>query len=80
MIENRASKHVARQDDVLVRAVMRVWKAHERGRLLERVRAARLLKDAWAVWKRRMRHQKGLEGMSDSLSCDSLGLLMVCIV
>ncbi|KAH9951317.1 Sfi1 spindle body protein-domain-containing protein [Amylocystis lapponica] len=67
-VERRASKHIARQDDVLVRAVMRVWKAHERGRLLERVKSARLLKQAWAVWKRRVRHQRGLEDLALAFS------------
>lgn len=61
--EGRASKHLARQNDILVRAVMRVWKAHERGKLLERVKTARQLKQAWAVWKRRVRHQRALEGL-----------------
>ncbi|KAI0064613.1 hypothetical protein BV25DRAFT_1852514 [Artomyces pyxidatus] len=60
-LERRADKHVARQDDILVRAVTRVWKAHERGRLLERVRTLRLLKQSWETWKKRLRHQKGLE-------------------
>ncbi|GLB35015.1 putative sfi1 spindle body protein [Lyophyllum shimeji] len=56
--ENRALKHVARQDGVLLRAVTRVWKARERGRLLERVMAARLIKDAWSVWQQRLREQQ----------------------
>ena len=55
---------MSRQNDVLVRAVMRVWKAHERGKLLERVMAARLLKQAWTTWKRRLQDQQGLEGMA----------------
>ncbi|CAL1704876.1 unnamed protein product [Somion occarium] len=58
VLERRADKHVARQNDVLIRAVMRVWKAHERGRLLERVRSARLLKDAWAMWKHRLQIER----------------------
>ncbi|KAJ4488143.1 hypothetical protein J3R30DRAFT_3695788 [Lentinula aciculospora] len=49
-LEFRADKHVNRQDDVLLRAVMRVWKAHERGKLLEKVKAFRLAKTTWAVW------------------------------
>lgn len=57
-MENRAVKHVARQDGVLLRAVARVWKARERGRLLERVKATRLLKAAWAAWEHRMQEQK----------------------
>ena len=61
-MEKRADKHLARQDDVLIRAVTRVWKARERGKLLERVRALRLIKDAWSVWRERMRHHRRLEG------------------
>ncbi|KAI0781045.1 hypothetical protein BD413DRAFT_462348 [Trametes elegans] len=57
-LENRATKRIARQDAVLVRAVMRVWKAHERGKLLTRVRNVRLLRQAWAVWKQRIEEQK----------------------
>ncbi|TFY83893.1 hypothetical protein EWM64_g113 [Hericium alpestre] len=60
-LERRADKHVARQDDVLVRAVMRVWRAHERGKLLVRVQNTRLLKQAWAIWKARIRQQSQLE-------------------
>ncbi|KZT68998.1 hypothetical protein DAEQUDRAFT_765781 [Daedalea quercina L-15889] len=64
ILENRAVKHVARQDDVLRRAVLRVWKAHERGRLLDRVRNGRLLKQAWAVWKARILKQRELEDLA----------------
>lgn len=60
--ERKADKHLARQDDVLVRAVSRVWKARERGKLLERVRALRLVKGAWAVWREQMRQHRQLEG------------------
>ncbi|KAI0934407.1 hypothetical protein AcV5_006256 [Taiwanofungus camphoratus] len=74
--EGRASKHLARQNDILVRAVMRVWKAHERGKLLERVKTARQLKQAWAVWKRRVRHQRALEDLALAFSVrSSLALL-----
>lgn len=61
-MEKRAVKHLARQDDVLIRAVTRVWKARERGKLLERVRALRLIKDTWSVWRERMRQHRRLEG------------------
>ena len=61
-MESRAMKHLARRDDVLVRAIMRIWKARERGRLLVRVQALRLLKQAWAVWKRRVEEQREREG------------------
>ncbi|RDB21456.1 hypothetical protein Hypma_011541 [Hypsizygus marmoreus] len=61
-MEKRATKHVARQDDVLLRAVTRVWKARERGKLLERVKAARLIKDAYAIWLQR---RQGLRDTRD---------------
>lgn len=63
-MERRADKHVARQDDVLVRAVTRVWKARERGKLLERVRDLRLLKNVWSTWQERIRQLKHLHGWS----------------
>ncbi|GBE82341.1 hypothetical protein SCP_0407250 [Sparassis crispa] len=74
-LESRASKHLARQNDVLVRAVMRVWKAHERGKLLDRVRTARLLKQAVAVWKRRVRQQRELEDLAVAFSMRSSSTL-----
>ncbi|KAF8136617.1 hypothetical protein EV363DRAFT_1320052 [Boletus edulis] len=70
-MERRADKHLARQDDVLIRAVTRVWKAHERGKLLERVRALRLLKDTWSVWQERMRQQHQLEDCALAFSLRS---------
>jgi protein SFI1 len=44
-----------------------VWKAHERGHLLERLQNTRLLSQAWEAWKKRLRHQRGLEGLSTGL-------------
>ena len=55
-------KHEARQNEVLLRAVWRVWKAHERGRLVERAMDIRLLKRVWAVWMLRLREQRRREG------------------
>ncbi|ESK93040.1 spindle pole body duplication -related protein [Moniliophthora roreri MCA 2997] len=63
-LEHRANKHVARQDDILLRAVMRVWKAHERGKLLEKVKAFRLIRSAWVVWKMQLRSQRRLEDVA----------------
>jgi len=67
-MERRADKHLARQDDVLVRAVTRVWKARERGKLLERVRDLRLLKNVWSTWQERIRELRHLQG---GLECAS---------
>ncbi|KAI0302238.1 Sfi1 spindle body protein-domain-containing protein [Russula brevipes] len=61
ILERRADKQIARQEDALVRAVVRVWKAHERGRLLERIQNSRLVRQAWEAWKKRLRHQRKLE-------------------
>ncbi len=63
-MESRADKHLARQDDVLLRAVTRVWKARERGHLLERVRADRLVKSTWSAWKQQLREQRARNGPS----------------
>lgn len=60
--EHRAVKHEARQNEVLLRAIWRVWKAHERGKLLERVKGARLVKQAWTLWMQRLREERQREG------------------
>ncbi|KAI0637076.1 hypothetical protein C8Q77DRAFT_1215897 [Trametes polyzona] len=74
-LEHRADKHVARQDEVLVRAVMRVWKAHERGRLLTRVRSLRLLRQAWSIWKQRMEEAKEREELAQLFATRSASVL-----
>jgi protein SFI1 len=53
-LERKADKHLARQDGVLIHAIVRVWRAHERGKLLERVRDSRSLQKFWSLWKQRM--------------------------
>ncbi|KAK7466966.1 hypothetical protein VKT23_004030 [Stygiomarasmius scandens] len=63
-MERRADKHINREDHVLLQAVMRVWKARERGRLLQTVKASRLLRGAWATWKSRIQEQRHLEGIA----------------
>jgi hypothetical protein len=67
-LEGRARKHEARQNEVLLRAVWRVWKAHERGRLVERVKGVRLLKRVWAIWVLRLRQEREREGAPVNLS------------
>ncbi len=52
---------------------MRVWKAHERGKLLERVRTMRILKQGWESWTRRLQQQRTLEGDSKNRICPCLG-------
>ncbi|KAJ7582773.1 hypothetical protein C8J56DRAFT_955676 [Mycena floridula] len=67
-LETRAVKHITRQDDFLLRAVMRVWRAHERGKLLERVRTLRLLKSAWAAWTDRIHDHREREDLAIAFS------------
>ncbi|OBZ75311.1 hypothetical protein A0H81_04427 [Grifola frondosa] len=74
-LEHRATKHLTRQNDVLVRAVMRVWKAHERGKLMEGVRTHKLLKQAWVVWKQRVRDRRGQEDLALAFSMRSSSAL-----
>ncbi|KAG2158311.1 uncharacterized protein EDB93DRAFT_1120813 [Suillus bovinus] len=69
--EKRADKYLARQDAFLLRAITRVWKARERGKLLERVRDMRLVKNSIAVWKDRMRERKHLEDYALAFSMRS---------
>lgn len=63
-MESKADKYLAKQDEVLLHAVARVWKAQERGRLLTRVKNARLLKDAWSLWKQKLQAQRQRESWS----------------
>ncbi|KAI0646947.1 Sfi1 spindle body protein-domain-containing protein [Trametes meyenii] len=74
-LENRADKHVSRQDEVLVRAVMRIWKAHERGKLLTRVQGVRLLRQTWTIWKRRMDEQKERQELAQLFELRSSSVL-----
>ncbi|KAG0705973.1 hypothetical protein DFH29DRAFT_996399 [Suillus ampliporus] len=75
-MERRADKYLARQDGFLIRAVARVWKARERGKLLERVRDMRLVKNSMGVWKDRLRSRKHLEdyALAFSMRSDSYGV------
>lgn len=41
---------------------MRVWKARERGKLLERVKSLRAVKAAWATWQNSIAVQREREG------------------
>lgn len=61
-LKRRADKHFARRNDILLLAVAKVWKARERGQLLQRVKSVRLVKNAWNIWRTRMDKQKQLEG------------------
>ncbi|PBK78094.1 hypothetical protein ARMSODRAFT_991560 [Armillaria solidipes] len=70
-MESRADKHLARQDDVLLRAVTRVWKARERGHLLERVKADRLVKSTWSAWKQQLREQRAREEIASTFYAQS---------
>ncbi|KAG5221670.1 Sfi1 spindle body protein-domain-containing protein [Salix suchowensis] len=65
-LDARADKRLGRQDDILLRAVMRVWKAHERGKLLERVKSLRAVKAAWAAWQNSIAVQREREVMQNA--------------
>lgn len=58
ILERRATKHIARSNDLLLRAILRVWGARERGNLLLRVKLTRLLKVAWGAWQTQLNQRK----------------------
>ncbi|CAA7271758.1 unnamed protein product [Cyclocybe aegerita] len=53
-LDNRAEKYVARQDESLLRAVFRIWRARMRGKRLEQFKTLRLMKYAWQKWRYRV--------------------------
>jgi protein SFI1 len=68
VLDSRGDKYLKRRNDLLLRAIIRVWVARERGHLLDRVQNTRLTKDAFLIWRRRFQEQKRLEGtLSSSL-------------
>ncbi|KAF9053616.1 hypothetical protein BDZ89DRAFT_1056201 [Hymenopellis radicata] len=73
-LERRADRHIARQDDVLLRAVARVWKARERGRLLMRVKSKRLLEHVWLTWTGKLQQQRQREDLASRFSAQSFHL------
>ncbi|KAJ3505555.1 hypothetical protein NLJ89_g7354 [Agrocybe chaxingu] len=53
-LDNRAEKYVGRQDESLLRAVFRIWRARMRGKRLEQFKTVRLVKYAWQKWRYRV--------------------------
>ncbi|KAG6879521.1 hypothetical protein C0992_001854 [Termitomyces sp. T32_za158] len=66
-MENRALKHIARQDDLLVRAIFRVWKARRQGKTVERLKASNLIYAAWSVWKQRLQQQSHNHNLASAI-------------
>ena len=67
-MNEKSDKYKARQDAVLVRAVMRVWVSKERGLLLERATSVRRIQDAWQTWRARVRDLNVLQSTWGMLS------------
>ncbi|KAJ7109323.1 Sfi1 spindle body protein-domain-containing protein [Mycena epipterygia] len=65
---NRATQHAIHQDRLLVRAVYVVMRTRYKGRRLEGITDVRRLKEAWVVWKRRLRQQKDLQDVALAFS------------
>ncbi|KAF8902077.1 hypothetical protein CPB84DRAFT_894306 [Gymnopilus junonius] len=49
--ERRAEKHLTRQNDVLLRAVVRIWRARMRAKRMEQFRSSLAQRNAWHKWK-----------------------------
>ncbi|CAE6460315.1 unnamed protein product [Rhizoctonia solani] len=61
-LERRANLYLQRQDNILLRAVTRVWAAKARGEQLVRITRAQLLRDALGVWRNRLVGVQALDG------------------
>ncbi|CAE6428048.1 unnamed protein product [Rhizoctonia solani] len=61
LIERRANVYLQRQDNILLRAVTRVWAAKARGEQLARINRAQLVRDALGVWRNRLVEVQALE-------------------
>lgn len=74
VLENRAEKHLAESDMVLLTAIMRIWKAHKNGRLLEQIRSSRLKAIALKQWNVKIGICRANEGgfQNQSLFASSL--------
>lgn len=51
-------KYVARQDHILICAVLRVWRARMRGKRLERLKTSQIVENAWSIWKSQCQHRQ----------------------
>lgn len=58
----RSDKYINRCNTVLLRAVIHVWVARERGQLLFRVRDARIRQTALAMWQHQLQAFRVLQG------------------
>ncbi|KAJ7470710.1 Sfi1 spindle body protein-domain-containing protein [Mycena latifolia] len=67
-MENRATQHAVLQDRLLLRAVYVVLRTRYQGRRLEGITDVRRLKEAWQVWKARLRKHKDLEDIALTFS------------
>lgn len=58
----RSDKYINRCNTVLLRAVMHVWVARERGQLLFRIRDVRILQTALAMWQHQFKAIHVMQG------------------
>ncbi|KAF8522310.1 hypothetical protein BU17DRAFT_44917 [Hysterangium stoloniferum] len=68
LLVSRSDKYIKRRHHLLIRAVIRVWIARERGRLLDRVRAARLMRSAFSLWNQKVAEHGCLRSQAISFS------------
>ncbi|KIJ44105.1 hypothetical protein M422DRAFT_252597 [Sphaerobolus stellatus SS14] len=78
-LEVREDKYTKRRDRLLLRAVIRVWIARERGQLLDRVRHARLMSDAFTVWRHRLKEQGASQNVAVNFADHSSRQLLASV-
>jgi hypothetical protein len=62
-LENRADRYIARKDTLLLRAVIRIWRARMRGVKLQRFKEITTLQVAWHKWIYRLSKEGAQKGM-----------------
>ncbi|KAF9005590.1 hypothetical protein BDQ17DRAFT_1353427 [Cyathus striatus] len=67
-LNRRSDKYISRQDDLLLRAVIHVWRSRERGRFLEARRSVKVLTNAWSLWRNGVQHNRKNEEIAIAFS------------
>jgi protein SFI1 len=72
-LEIRADRYIARKDTLLLRAIVRIWRARMRGVKLQRFKEITTLQNAWQKWSYRLSKERAQTGVFFSYSIVDMG-------